>query len=101
MLVLNINKMIRGRAVGFGDDGKLFLGRKYDLYSYGTGQSPELVAQVPCSWERKLIAPSHLLCRLFRHELRGAGILSDGTKVVATRKGLFYGDKNEMMLQRT
>jgi len=100
MYSINIKNTVVGRAVGFSKDGKLFLGRKYDLYSYSTEQHTELIARVPCSWKRKVIAPSRLLCRLFRHELRGASIFSDGTKIIATRKGLYYGAKNETILHR-
>jgi hypothetical protein len=99
MYSLNIKNKVSGRAVGFSDDGKLFLSRKYELYTYSAEQHLELIASVPTSWKRKVIASSRLLCRLFRHELRGAGVLSDGTKIAATRKGLFYGNRNDMVLK--
>jgi hypothetical protein len=59
----------------------------------------EKVASVPCPGKRKIIEPFRLLCRLLRHEIRGFALLADGSKVVVTRSGAFWGTAEDIILK--
>lgn len=98
MLSLKIKYKIPGKAIGYSLDGRLFVGRNYKLYGLDSQNNVTCIAKAPCPVKRRLIEKSRLLCRLFRHEIRGAIDLDNGTKVVATRQGLFYGQRGEMIL---
>ncbi len=97
MLTLKIKKTIQGRAVSCDASGRVLIGRDYRLFA-ADDSNLDLVAVAPCPAKRKLIASSRLLCRLFRHEIRGAVTLSD-SKVVATRQGLYYTGPNDITLK--
>lgn len=98
MLVLTVKKMIKGRVVGLAPDNKIYLGQNYKLFSADMAGDLDLVGVAPCPAKRKLIEKNRLLCRLFRHEIRSASILSDNSKVVATRQGLYYGSPDDIIL---
>ncbi len=100
MSLLKIIDTLRGRAVKIDRSGKVFIGQKYKLYSYDVDtQKLSLVAQVPCPPLRRLVEPSRLLCRLFRHEIRGFAAFPCGSKAVAARQGLYYGRPGETVLK--
>jgi hypothetical protein len=98
MFCLNIKNEIPGRAVGLSSDGHIFLGRNYELFTADISGNCEQVAVVPCPAKQKFIAFNRLLCRLFRHEIRGAVTLSDNSKVVATRQGLYCASPDDIVL---
>ena len=100
MRTLKIKATLTGRVVSLGTDGMIYVGQRYGLWACDSSGSGSLLAQVPRSIKRRLIEPSRLLCRLLRHEIRAFKILSDGTKVVATRKGLYYGDQSQIQLHQ-
>lgn len=98
MLSLKIKHKITGKVVGFSPDGQVFLGRGYSLCAVDSQHQAACIAKAPCPAKRRLIEKSRLLSRLFRHEIRGAVVLTDGAKVVATRQGLYYGQSGQMLL---
>lgn len=95
---LKIKKYFPGRVVSLAPDNTIFLGRNYKLFSVDAAGNFNLAAIAPCPAKRKLIVTSRLLCRLFRHEIRGVVVLSDNSKVVATRQGLYYGSPDDTIL---
>jgi len=99
VLSLRINQIVSGRVVNVADDGAIYVGRKYRLFRANAEGSAGLTAWVACPAKRRLVEKSRLLCRLFRHEIRGAVVLADGSKVVATRQGLYYGAAGEVALK--
>jgi hypothetical protein len=104
--VLQVSKLkivdtIEGRVIAISRGGKVYIGRKYKLYSYEIDTKKlSLVTRVPCSPLRRLIQPNRLLCRLFRHEIRGFAVFADGSRAVAVRQGLYYGTPGQTVLQR-
>ena len=100
MASLKILHTLPGRAVGLADNGAIHIGRKYRLWGCDLIGRQSLLAQVPCPLPRKLIEPSRLACRLLRHEIRAFFILSDGTKIIATRQGLYHCRGDDLMARR-
>jgi hypothetical protein len=97
MYELKIKHVLRARVVNVTEDGTVYLGRNYKVYAYkGDPDNLSLVARVPTPASRKPIEPFRLLCRLFRHEMRGFAVLPNGSRVVAPRQGLFYGAADEI-----
>lgn len=92
MYFLKTTYLTNGRIISLDSAGKIYVGKNYNLFAYNTNLKPTPVGKIPCSFKRKMIEPSRLLCRAFRHEIRGFTILPDGDKVCATRQGLFYSE---------
>lgn len=99
MYKLNITKTFKGRAASLSGSDSVYIGQNYNILEY-TQDDLSLIGQIPCNTKRKLIEPFRLLCRLFRHEIRGVGILSDGTGIVATRQGLYYSSSGGGTFER-
>jgi len=99
MYKLNIINTFTGRAASFFGRDTVFIGQKYKVLEY-TQSDLSLAGQIPCNTKRKLIEPFRLLCRAFRHEIRGVGVLPVGTKIVATRQGLYYCSVDEMTFEK-
>lgn len=100
MLELKIKHTFKGRVINVAADGTLYVGRNYKIYAYKNDpDNLTLVAQAPCPLKRKPIEPFRLLCRLFRHEIRGFVMLSDGGMIVAPRQGLYYGQAGQTSLK--
>lgn len=97
-LSLKIKKCFPGRAISIGSDNTIYLGQKYKLFGVDAAGNLNLAAVAPCPAKRKLITTNRLLCRLLRHEIRGAAVLSDNSKVVATRQELYYGRGDDTVL---
>ncbi|MHC4221213.1 MAG: hypothetical protein ACYST9_02230 [Planctomycetota bacterium] len=92
MYKLKIKHTIKGRVVNVTKDGTMYVGQNYKVLAYnGDPDNLSLVAHVPCPAARKLIEPFRLICRLFRHEMRGFAVLPNGNKIIAPRQGLYYG----------
>ena len=96
---LKITPAYTGRVVHLGRDDTIYWGNKYRLYSAGVGDKPTLVATAACPAKRKLVETHRLLCRLFRHEIRGAAFLPNNSIVVSTRQNLYYGKVGEIELK--
>jgi len=96
---LRIRKKIKGRVAGLGADGVIYAARHYTVRSYDPDFNCRVVAEIPCPLRRKLIQPSRLLCRAFRHEIRTLLFLPNGNRIAGTRQGLFYGTKDDLPLK--
>jgi hypothetical protein len=99
MYSLRINRQIKGRVVSLGGQGTAYIGRNYTILSYDSNWNHKVIGKVPCPLKRRLIEPSRLLCRAFRHEIRAFSFLPNGDRVVATRQGLFYGAGDELLMR--
>ena len=91
--------MTNGRIISLDSVGKIYVGKNYNLFAYDTDLKPTLVGKIPCSFKRKLIEPSRLLCRAFRHEIRGYAFLPDGESVLITRQGVYYSEQGQVTLR--
>ena len=100
MVTIKTKQIAKGRVVNLSDEGDIYIGQNYKIVQYDRDKNLSLVGKVPCKLKRKLIEPSRLLCRLLRHEIRGFEILSDLTKVAATRLGLYYSEPDSTQFKR-
>ncbi len=70
----------------------MYVGRGYEVHrSTDAGVSWTRVAAIPCPSWRRLAAPSRLVSRLLRQEVRALLRLAGGALVAACRFGVFYG----------
>jgi len=99
MMHLNIKKTFPGRVVDIAGSETAYIGQNYKMFSADVSGRLRHLATVPCSGFRRMSQVSRLMCRLLRQELRGAAVLADGSKVVATRQGLFYGEADDVLLR--
>jgi len=99
MTELKIRHIINGRVVSLSDDRSIIVGQNYKVVKFLEDKGVELAARAPCPLRRQVISPFRLLCRLFRHEIRGFVQLRDNRKVVATRQGLYYSETDEILLK--
>ena len=99
MCRIDIMHSMKGRILALADEGRAYIGRNYDVFSCLQDGTLELVAQIPCPLKRKLLEPSRLLCRFFRHEVRHFSILPDGWKVATNRHGIYYGSPEDVTMK--
>lgn len=99
MKKIKIIRTIKGRVVSIAEDDAILISQNYNILSWDKDNKTTLIAKIPCPLARKLIQPSRLLCRLFRHEIRRYLELSDGSKVAASRQWFYYGGENDIVLK--
>ena len=99
MLTLKMKNLVKGRAISITADGKCIIGCNYRLSSLDEQDQLHSLCRLPVPLKRKIIEPCRLLCRLFRHEIRGFAQLGNGDRVAASRQGLYYGAQSDRYLK--
>lgn len=81
-------------------DGSLYCGHHGEIcHSPDGGRNWTMPCVVPSPPTRRIAQISRLACRLLRHEVRAAQVLSDGTIVAATRCGVWFAAPGERRMR--
>lgn len=89
-----------GRALYAHPAGTLYQSCHLNIQqSKDEGQTWQRILSIPRPFQRRVIEPVRLLCRLFRHEVRGLIPLPGGEYVATTRTGVFWAQPGEKIMQ--
>jgi len=101
-LDLAVEGVFPGRIVLAEPDGTLHLGRAHEIHrSEDCGRSWRRMTAIPVDPLRRLAAPSRLLCRLLRQEVRALARTEAGGYVASNRHGVFVAKPGEARMRPT
>ena len=90
-----------GRAQYIAQDGTLYISRGYKVYrSKDAGTTWGLDAAIPADFTKRFLARFRYSSRLLRYYIAGLGILSDGTRLVIARDGIYRAPYGSSKMDR-
>ena len=96
-----IRGALPGRALYIGEQGELYVSRKYSIYrSEDWGVTWQLDCFVPSFGWKYAVAQTRLGARLLRHYIAAFQILADGSRVAVARDGLYRAERGEQRMHR-